>query len=144
MHGRQSVEQVEQRNKALVAAAFDRWRAGTGGPFELLADEVVWTIVGSSPYSRVYPSKASFMNEVIGPFNARVASPLVPSVHSILADGDTVVVHFDGQAMARDQVPYRNTYAWFLTLHEGRVVRSTAFFDTRAFDDFWQRVSPAP
>ena len=29
----------EDSNKALVQASFDRWRSGTGGPFELLASD---------------------------------------------------------------------------------------------------------
>jgi len=35
-------------NKALVQASFERWKIGTGGPFELLAPDAEWTIVGSS------------------------------------------------------------------------------------------------
>ena len=37
---------VETRNKAIVAAAFDAWRSGTGSPFDLLEDDATWTIVG--------------------------------------------------------------------------------------------------
>jgi ketosteroid isomerase-like protein len=131
-------------NRAMVAAAFERWRARTGGPFELLADDAQWTIVGSSPLSKTYPTKLHFMEEVINPFNARVAQPLMPTVHRILSDGDTVVVHFDGEAPTKDGQYYRNTYAWFLEIHGGRIVRATAFFDTRLFDDFWARVAPSP
>jgi uncharacterized protein len=39
-----------QRNKQIVAAAFDRWAAGGADFFnEMLAPDVVWTIEGSSP-----------------------------------------------------------------------------------------------
>ena len=58
-------------NKALVQASFDRWRAGTGSPFELLVPEADWTIVGSSPLSKAYASREAFLEEVIQPFNAR-------------------------------------------------------------------------
>jgi hypothetical protein len=39
----------EDSNKALVQASFDRLKNATGGPFELLAPDAQWTIVGSSP-----------------------------------------------------------------------------------------------
>jgi hypothetical protein len=39
----------QDADKAIVQTSFDRWRSGTGGPFELLAPEEEWTIVGSSP-----------------------------------------------------------------------------------------------
>jgi uncharacterized protein len=35
----------QDANKAIVRASFDRWRSGTGGPFESLAPEAEWTIV---------------------------------------------------------------------------------------------------
>ena len=50
----------EDGNKALVQASFDCWRSGTGGPFELLAPDVEWTIVGSSPLAKTYHSKKEF------------------------------------------------------------------------------------
>src|SRR5262245_26452535 len=34
----------EQRNRALVEAAFARWGEGVGNPYELLAEDVSWTI----------------------------------------------------------------------------------------------------
>jgi uncharacterized protein len=51
---------LEDRNKAAVQASFERWKSGTGGPFELLAADAEWTIVGSSPLSKTYCSKKEF------------------------------------------------------------------------------------
>jgi ketosteroid isomerase-like protein len=130
-------------NKALVQAGFDRWRAATGSPFELLAPDAEWTIVGSSPLSKTY-SRQAFLDEVIGPFNARMATPLVPLVRGIYADGDMVIIFFDASATTRDNQPYRNTYTWYFQMKASKVVNVVAFFDTREFDDFWSRVAPAP
>lgn len=132
-----------ETNRATVAKAMDAWAAGTGGPYDLLADEAVWTISGNSLASKTYPSKVAFMSEVIRPFNARMSARLIPSVHKIYADGDTVIAHFDAKGTARDGQPYVNSYAWILTLKNGRIVRAFAFFDAKAFDDFWTRVTPA-
>lgn len=129
-------------HRQAVRAAFDRWRAGTGGPFELLAEDAEWTIVGSSPLSKTYHGRERFLEEVIRPFNARMATPLVPSVRAIYADGDTVIVLFDAAATARDGRAYRNTYTWYLRMAGGEIVEATAFFDTRLFDEMWTRVAP--
>jgi hypothetical protein len=51
-----------------------------------------------------------------------------------------VIVFFDAEGIARDGVPYRNTYTWFLTLRDNRIVKASAFFDSIAFNDLWQRV----
>ncbi len=131
-------------NRATIAKAMDAWAAGTGGPYDLLADDAVWTISGNSLASKTYASKEAFMSEVIRPFNARMSARLIPSVHALYAEGDTVVAHFDARGTGRDGKPYVNSYAWILTLSDGRIVRAFAFFDAHAFDDFWTRVSPAP
>ncbi len=131
-----------QENKSLVAASFDRWRAGTGSPFELLVPEADWTIVGSSPLSKKYANRQAFLEAVIQPFNARMKTPLVPTVRGIYGDGDTVVILFDAAATTKDDQPYRNTYTWYFRMKDAKVVSVIAFFDTREFDDFWNRVSP--
>lgn len=131
-------------DREVVRRAFERWTAGEGGPFELLADDAEWTIAGSSPMSRTYRGKEQFLEEVIRPFNARLSEPLVPAVRRIYSDGDTVVVLFDAAATARDGLPYRNTYAWFLRMRASRIVEAIAFLDTRLFDEFWRRVPPTP
>jgi len=129
-------------NKALVRASFDRWQSGTGSPFELLVPETKWTIVGSSPLSKTYPNRQAFLDEVIGPFNARMATPLVPTVRGIYADGDMVIILFDAAATTKDGQPYRNTYTWYFQMAGGKALNVIAFFDTREFDEFWTRVSP--
>ncbi len=136
----QPYDDTESRNLQTVRAGFDAWAAGTGSPYEVLADDATWEIVGHSVASRVYTSKEDFMSNVIRPFNARMATPLKPTIREIYADGDTVIVFFDAEGTARDGVPYRNTYSWFLTLADNRIVKGTAFFDSIVFNDFWQRV----
>ncbi|RDJ20325.1 nuclear transport factor 2 family protein [Bosea caraganae] len=133
---------VEDRNKALIAQSFEAWRNGTGGPYGLLADDVSWTITGNSLAARTYLSREAFLGEVIRPFNARMSTPLSPTVRQLYADGDTVVALFDASGTARDGKPYANTYAWFLEVRDGRITRAHAFFDSIAFDEFWRRVMP--
>jgi uncharacterized protein len=134
----------EDSNKALVQASFDRWKGGTGGPFQLLATDAEWTIVGTSPLAKTYHSKKAFIDEVINPFNARMSTPLVPTIRGIYADGDMVIILFDAEATARDGKRYHNTYTWYLEIKGEKVVKAIAFFDNRDFDELWERVSAEP
>jgi hypothetical protein len=68
---------------------------------------------------------------MINPFNARMATPLVPTVRGIYADGDVVIILFDAEAMVRDGRPYHNTYTWFFQMRDTQVIKATAFFDNR-------------
>lgn len=140
----ETLTETESRNKATVETAFQAWAAGTGGPFDLLADDARWTIEGYSLASKTYSSREELMREVIRPFNARMKEPLKPSIRRVYADGDGVVVFFDARGMARDGQPYVNTYAWFLDMRHDRIVRVSAFFDSIVFNDLWTRVSPGP
>lgn len=119
-------------NAAHVSAAFDAWRSGRGSVFDLLADDVVWTVAGDSPVSGTYRSKQAFLDEAVAPISARLATPLVPEVRRIVADGDHVVVLWHGSATTRAGSIYRNDYAWHLQLEHGRIKRATAFLDTWA------------
>ena len=138
----QTRDEIETRNKAVVQAGFDAWSAGTGSPYDLLAENASWTIVGHSVASKTYPSKEAFMSEVIRPFNARMKVGLKPTIRNIYAEGDTVIVFFDASGTARDGKTYANTYAWFLDLRDGKIVKAFAFFDSVVFNEFWQRVKP--
>jgi ketosteroid isomerase-like protein len=133
----------EQANKDLVRAAFDAWAAGTGGPLEMLAEDATWTIVGNCPVSRTYHSRQEFLDVVRHPFNARMSAPMRPTVRAVYADGDWVIVLFDGTATVRDGTTYSNTYTWYLRLQEDAIVEAIAFFDTITFTELWNRVTPA-
>jgi len=138
-----TVEDIETSNKALVQASLEAWGAGSGSPYDLLADDATWTIVGHSVASRTYGSRQDFLKEVIQPFNARMSVGLKPTIRSIYADGDTVISLFDANGTARDGKPYANTYAWFFDMRGGKVVKATAFFDSIEFNELWQLVTPA-
>jgi ketosteroid isomerase-like protein len=133
----------EERNRELVERAFDAWRDGTGSPYDLLADDATWTITGNSAAANTYGSREAFLTEVIRPFNARMASRLVPTVRRLYAEGNTIIAFFDAEGTALDGEPYRNTYAWFLEIGGDRIMRATAFFDSIAFDALWRRVGAA-
>lgn len=133
---------VEQTNKATIEAAFADWAAGSGGPFALLAPDATWTIVGTTPVSRTYTSRKEFIDVVIDPFNARMATPLVPTVRALYADGDTVIAFFEGTATAKDGKPYQNIYTWYMRMRDGAIVEVTAFFDTVEFTELWNRIAP--
>jgi ketosteroid isomerase-like protein len=127
----------EATNKATVQRAFEAWAAGTGSPYDLLADNVNWTIAGNSAASKSYASRDAFINEVIKPFNARMSVGLKPTIRNMYADGGTVIVFFDAAGTAKDGQPYKNTYAWFLDLDGGKIVKAAAFFDSIAFNKLW-------
>lgn len=138
----QDTREVQVSNETAIRNSFEAWGKGTGSPYDLLAEDVQWTIVGHSAASRVYKSREDFISNVIRPFGARMATPLVPKIKNLYTDGDTIIMHFDASGTAKDGKPYANTYAWFLKFSGGKIVTATAFFDSIAFNDLWTRIKP--
>ena len=133
---------LEEKNRQTVKISFEKWRRGSGSAFDRLASDAKWTIVGLSTVSGTYHSRRDFLDQVIIPFNARLSTPLVPTVRGIYADGDMVIVMWDGAAIARDGKSYENTYSLYLKMRDGKIIDATAFFDSIAFDSLWKRVRP--
>lgn len=132
----------EAINMALVEEKFAAWVVGTGSPFDLLAENAIWTITGNSAVSKIYTNRNAFLAEVIQPFNARLSVGLKPTIRHLYADGDTVIAFFDGAGVAKDGHPYTNTYAWFMRFDGEKVIEAAAFFDSLAFNELWRRVDP--
>jgi ketosteroid isomerase-like protein len=134
-----------ERNREIMRRAFEAWHDGTGTITDVFAPDMVWRIEGHSLASKEYRGRKEFIDEVLAPFGARFADgkPFRPTtIRSITADGDTVIVVWDGCGVANDGQPYSNSYAWIMRLVDGQVVDGTAFYDSISFNDLWQRVQP--
>ncbi len=140
----QATQIIEQRNKATVQQYFAQWRNRTGSVFDLLAPDATWTITGTGGTAGTYRSRQALLDQVVSPTSARLSAPIVPTVRGIWADGDMVIVLWDGEATARDGRPYRNTYTWYFRMKDGKVTEAIAFLDMSKFNDLWTRVSPQP
>jgi ketosteroid isomerase-like protein len=139
-----SYEEAEA-NRATVAAAFEAWRDFGRAIADTFAPEMTWRIVGHSAASRSYPDKAAFVDEVLAPFGHRFSSadPFRPvRIDGVYADGDTVVVRWDGRGTTINDTVYENTYAWFMQMCDGKVIDDVAFYDSISFNELWAQVVP--
>jgi ketosteroid isomerase-like protein len=133
---------AQRTNAQLVSDSFNAWQQGKGTTFDLLAPDAVWTVAGSSPVSGVYKSRQDLLERAVKPISSRLATPIKPTVLSIVAQGDVVVVLWEGEALALDQQPYRNSYLWHLTFKDGQITEVKAFLDTYVLNDLIERVKP--
>ena len=136
------IKPATELNRQFITRAFERWTSGSGDFFrDVLAPDVRWTIKGSGPAAGTYAGREDFLERAVQPFVARLATPIRPTVKAIWADGDDVIVHWDGSATAGDGSPYRNSYIWIFRMANGRASEVTAFLDLAAYDDVLRRVS---
>jgi Ketosteroid isomerase-related protein len=124
----------EVSNRQLIEDSFARWASGDFDIFSLLADNATWHITGFDPaVATTYHSRQALLDATSMPLRARLAGPLQPTVRRIWADGDDVIVYWDGTAPLRDGSQYNNTYLWIMTVRGSQVVAVTAFLDNAAF-----------
>jgi ketosteroid isomerase-like protein len=117
-------------NKKLIRDAFDAWSRGEGRVFfKLVADDVRWTVTGTTPISRTYNSKRDFRS-ALSAMAEHLASELKIVVRDVIADGDKVAVQFESHAQGKNGTAYDQTYCWVLRLAEGQVREVIAYLDT--------------
>ncbi|PSO15708.1 nuclear transport factor 2 family protein [Bradyrhizobium sp. MOS003] len=125
---------AEEQNRTFINAAFERWSRGEGDVFTLLAEDATWQIVGADPeVAKTYDSRDALLAAAARPLAARLKTPLKPSVRKVWADGDDVLVHWDGRAELINGTSYENSYMWIMTVKGQRIVAVTAFLDIPAF-----------
>jgi ketosteroid isomerase-like protein len=146
-HAGPEAEACAEEDREIIDRAFYAWHRGTASITDVFAPDIVWRIEGRSAISKVYRSKKEFVDEVMTPFVARFdksRDPFRPTeVHSIFCAGDTMIVYWDGYGIANNGYRYKNSYAWFMKMHQGKVIRGTAFYDSIAFNELWSRVKPS-
>jgi hypothetical protein len=126
-------------NKKLVQDAFAAWTRGEGNAvFNLLADDVHWTVIGSTPVSRTYMSKREFLEGAVKPLGEKIAGAIQPAVRDVSADGDKVIVEWDGRATGSNGTLYNQTYCWVMRLEGGKVRQGTAYLDTELISQLWK------
>lgn len=126
-------------NKKLLEDAFAKWARGDGGAFfALLADDVRWTVIGSTPVSRTYMSKREFQEGAVQPLGTKLAGGIQPKVRDIIAEGDRVALQWDGRGTAKNGTIYNQTYCWVMRFENGTVREGTAYLDTELITQIWK------
>ncbi|WP_216637309.1 nuclear transport factor 2 family protein [Tateyamaria omphalii] len=121
-------------NERIITEAFETWQQGTYVFGDILSDNIVWTIHGTGPVAGVYTDFDAFIEEASRPVTSRLTAPLLPEVHHIWADGDQVIVRWDGSAPTTGGGIYENQFLWIMTMQDGLVTHAEAFLDLRAYD----------
>jgi hypothetical protein len=105
--------------------------AGIEGLLATLADDVRWTIIGTTKFSGSYNSKADVVKRLIQPLFAQLETPGGSAVDNIVAEGDYVVVQSRGTGRkAKSGKPYNNTYCIVYRLANGKIQEITEYCDT--------------
>ena len=111
-----------------VIAELDK---GNGKPFvDAMADDFSWTIPGDTPWSRTYSGKHVVLSELLRPLYAQFATPYASTTRRVMADGDMVIIEFDGRVTTRAGKAYNNQYCYVCRMEGGLMKDLMEYFDT--------------
>ena len=116
-----------------VRDAFQTWAEGGGSVFNLLTDDVVWTIPGSTAGAGKWHGQQAYIEAAVTPLFHKLAAPTHPELTGVWADGDQVIVRWRQNTPLKAGGSYRNEYAWFFTMRDEKVTAVTAFLDLGAY-----------
>ncbi|MGN9840752.1 nuclear transport factor 2 family protein [Nonomuraea sp. H19] len=119
-------------NKALLQQVFAETAKGNGRPFvEALAEDVRWTIIGGTAWSRTYEGKRAVLDELLGPLAEQFAGPNLVSAERFIAEGDLIVVEGRNHSVTKAGPAYPNRYCWVFVMRNGKVADITEYTDTQ-------------
>lgn len=107
--------------------------ASRGNPqplLDALADDIQWTIIGSTELSGVYRGKREVTDSLLARLRARLATPVAFTIDRLIADGEYVVMQARGQATAITGLAYDNTYCIVARIVDGQIREMTDYVDT--------------
>jgi ketosteroid isomerase-like protein len=121
---------TQEQNKALVRKLWaDLSRGSVDGFLASLADDVRFTMMGSTKYSVVCNGKDEFVSKLVRPLTAQLEGlQIVPD--QVFADGEYVITPSRGHARTKSGEPYDQHYCQVIRVADGKIKEIVEYLDT--------------
>jgi hypothetical protein len=118
-------------NKELIRNMFAELSKGNGQAFlDAMADNVRFTIIGTTKFSGTCNGKQEILNKVLMPLSAQLEGGLTITPDNFIAEGDYVAMQARGNSRTKAGGTYNNTYCQVFRLANGKVQEITEYLDT--------------
>ena len=118
-------------NKQLIQTMFAELSKGNAEAFLAnMADNVKFTIIGTTKYSGTCNGKQELIQKVLAPLTAQLEGGISLTPENFIADGDYVAMQARGKATTKSGKPYNNTYCQVFRIANGKVQEITEYLDT--------------
>ena len=118
-------------NKKLIQDMFAELSKGNAPAFlNAVADDVRFTIIGTTKYSGTCNGKQELINKVLQPLTAQLEGGLTITPENFIADGDFVAMQARGKSTTKSGKSYNNTYCQVFRIAGGKVQEVTEYLDT--------------
>jgi ketosteroid isomerase-like protein len=118
-------------NKQLIQNMFAELSKGNANAFLAnMADDVRFTLIGTTKYSGVFNGKQELVNKLLAPLTAQLEGGITLTPDNFIADGEYVAMQARGKANTKSGKPYNNTYCQVFRIVNGKVQEVTEYLDT--------------
>ena len=118
-------------NKRFISNMFIELSKGNTEAFlGSIADDVRYTIIGSTKYSGTFNGKQELISKLLGPLTAQLEGGIAVTPDNLIADGDYVAMQAQGKARSKNGRSYNNTYCHVFRIANGKVQEVTEYLDT--------------
>ena len=118
-------------NKQLIRDMFAELSKGNAQAFlGNMADNVRFTIIGTTKFSGTFNGKQEIVNKVLTPLTSQLEGGLTITVDNLIAEGDDVVMQGRGKSTTKAGKSYNNTYCQVFRIANGKVQEITEYLDT--------------
>ena len=118
----------EQNKQVAITFIEAMGRSDAATAASVLAPDAITVVKGFIKFSGV--RNRDQMVEMIGAFKELVPSGLTPTINRVTAEGDRVVIEWEGNAILCNDESYRNQYCMVVTLRDGKIIEVTEYFCT--------------
>ena len=120
-----------EANKDIVRSFYEAGNRGDfDACFDMVADDVTWTNIGTTALSGTYAGKAELMEKLLGPLFGQLEAGISSTIDALIAEDDWVVALTSGTATTKDGRPYNNSYCQVIRLRDGKFAEVKEYFDT--------------
>jgi ketosteroid isomerase-like protein len=118
-------------NKEIIRKMFEELSKGNSQAFiDTMADDLRFTIIGTTRYSGTFNGKQELINKVLGPLSSQLEGGLTITPDNLIAEGDYVAMQARGKSNTKSGGTYNNTYCHIFRLTNGKVKEVTEYLDT--------------
>ncbi|TDJ62035.1 MAG: hypothetical protein E2O36_05380 [Proteobacteria bacterium] len=119
------------QSREIVQQWFDLIAAGdAAGAFALFADDIRYTLKGTTPISGTYVGMKSLVDDFFTPWRKQIVGEIELTVDELIGDGARIAARARGQAKTIFDQPYNNDYVFIFGLSEGKIVEVIEYCDT--------------
>lgn len=118
-------------NKKLIEQVFADAASRSGTTFlDSVTDDVRWIVTGQYSWSHTFAGKEQVFNGLLGHLRSLLQDRTRTVAHTIIAEGDVVVVEAKGDNVSKTGVRYDNDYCMIFRLRDGRIAEVKEYCDS--------------